>query len=146
MEVVAAAASLAVVIVVLTRLNTEPEMLGLLKQRYTELREVLGDDPRWKPIKKQSILTGLIGGYSKKNGAIGYNVNKGYEIYICLAGDDVNSAMHVLIHELAHLSVSEYDHTIEYWKNFKDLKALAVGAGLYQEMGKREYCGESIRD
>lgn len=146
MEVVAAGASLAVVVAVLTRLNTEPEMLSLLKQRYAELREVLGDDPRWKPIKKQSILTGLVGGYSKKNGAIGYNVNKGYEIYICLAGDDVNSAMHVLIHELAHLSVSEYDHTVAFWKNFKDLKALAVGAGLYQEMGKREYCGESIRD
>ena len=146
MEEVAAAVSLMVVVAFLVRVNTEPEMLGLLKQKYSQLREVLGDDPRWQPIKKQSILTGLIGGYSKKNGAIGYNVNKGYEIYICLAGDDVNSAMHVLIHELAHLSVSEYDHTVAFWKNFKDLKALAVGAGLYQEVGRREYCGESIRD
>jgi hypothetical protein len=125
--------------------HSEPEMLSLLKERYLKLRSNLGEDPRWTRLKKEAIVTGLMD-FSKKKGAIGYNVNKGYEIYICLAGDDVNSAMHVLIHELAHTSVTEYDHTSNFWKNFKDLKALAVSLGVYQEVGSHEYCGETIAD
>jgi hypothetical protein len=123
----------------------EPVMLTSLKQRYETLRNNLGTDPRWMHLKRQAILTGLMN-KSRKSGAIGYNVNKGYEIYICLDGDDVNSAMHVLIHELAHTSVTEYDHTSTFWKNFKDLKQVAVAAGVYQEVGKHAYCGETFGD
>jgi hypothetical protein len=125
-------------------MREEPELLTLLKQRYQKLRENLGDDPRWQKLKAgQAILTGIS---QPKKGAIGYNVNKGYEIYVCLAGDDVNSAMHVLIHELAHSTVSEYDHSSTFWVNFKDLKALAVARGLYQEVGEHTYCGETLAD
>ena len=82
----------------------------------------------------------------KYDGVIGSNVNKGYEIYICLDGDDVNSAMYVLIHELAHMSVKEYDHSGDFWTNFKKLKEIAIENGLYTRQGARGYCGDVVRD
>ena len=125
--------------------NKEPEMLTELKKRYWAMLEMLREtkDPMWLPVLKPSIITGLKG---KKDGVIGSNVNKGYEIYICLEGDDVNSAMYVLIHEVAHMSVPEYDHTDAFWENFKKLKQICIDKGLYEAKGERQYCGEVIRD
>ena len=125
--------------------NKEPEMLTELKRRYWAMLDILREtnDPMWTPVLKPSIITGLKG---KKDGVIGSNVNKGYEIYICLDGDDVNSAMYVLIHEVAHMSVPEYDHTDKFWENFKKLKQICISKGLYEARGERKYCGEVIRD
>jgi len=125
--------------------NKEPEMLTELKKRYWAMLDILREtkDPMWLPVLKPSIITGLKG---KKDGVIGSNVNKGYEIYICLEGDDVNSAMYVLIHEVAHMSVPEYDHTDAFWENFKKLKQICIDKGLYEAKGERKYCGEVIRD
>ena len=125
--------------------NKEPEMLTELKRRYWAMLDILREtkDPLWIPVLKPSIITGLQG---KKDGVIGSNVNKGYEIYICLDGGDVNSAMYVLIHEVAHMSVPEYDHTVKFWENFKKLKAICISKGLYEAKGERKYCGETIRD
>jgi hypothetical protein len=120
-------------------------MLSQIKARYWAILDVLREsgDQRWSPILKPAIITGIKG---KKDGVIGSNVNKGYEIYICLDGDDVNSAVYVLIHELAHMSVAEYDHSSKYWDNFKDLKKLCVDKGLYTPAGDRKYCGDLIKD
>ena len=82
-------------------------------------------------------------------GTIGYNVNKGYEIYICLDKglESVDSAMNVLIHELAHVTVDEYDHSDAFWASFKDLKELCKALGIYKTLeGTPEYCGITIRD
>ena len=84
--------------------------------------------------------------WSKNKGPIGSNVNKGYEIYICLDGNDVNSAMYVMIHELAHMSVPEYDHTTKYWTNFSKLKKLCIDNGFYTASSVRTYCGDVIKD
>ena len=126
-------------------LNREPPMLTELKERYHRLCRILREtgDPMWVPVLKPSIITGI---YGKKDGVIGSNVNKGYEIYICLDGDDVNSAMYVLIHELAHMSVPEYDHTDGFWKNFTKLKKICVDHGIYERKGPRQYCGDTVRD
>ena len=120
-------------------------MLTELKLRYWAILDMLraSGDPLWIPVLKPSIITGI---YGKKDGVIGSNVNKGYEIYICLDGDDVNSAVYVLIHELAHMSVPEYDHTQNYWENFKKLKELCIEKGLYTKGGDRQYCGDTIKD
>ena len=125
--------------------NSEPEMLVELKARYFKTLDILREsgDPMWKPVLKPAIITGLNG---KKDGVIGSNVNKGYEIYICLDGDDVNSAFYVLIHELAHMTVPEYDHSIKFWDNFEKLKKICIDNGLYTKAGERKYCGDSIRD
>lgn len=134
---------LALALVVLT--NSEPKMLVELKDRYFRTLEILREtrDPIWKPVLKPAIITGLKG---KKDGVIGSNVNKGYEIYICLDGDDVNSAFYVLIHELAHMTVPEYDHSIKFWENFEKLKKICIDNGLYTKDGVRSYCGDQIRD
>jgi hypothetical protein len=125
--------------------NSEPKMLKELKQKYWEILKMLKEtgDPMWEPILKPSIITGL---YGKKDGVIGSNVNKGYEIYICLDGDDVNSALYVLIHELAHMTVPEYDHSIKFWENFEKLKKLCIDRGIYVKAGERTYCGDAVRD
>ena len=125
--------------------NSEPEMLTELKYRYFKTLDILREtgDPMWKPVLKPAIITGLNG---KKDGVIGSNVNKGYEIYICLDGDDVNSAFYVLIHELAHMTVPEYDHSIKFWDNFEKLKKICIDNGLYTKSGERKYCGDTVRD
>ena len=125
--------------------NSEPKMLTDLKDRYFRILDILraNGDPLWKPVLKPAIITGLNG---KKDGVIGSNVNKGYEIYICLDGDDVNSAFYVLMHELAHMTVPEYDHSIKFWENFEKLKKICIDSGLYVKGGERKYCGDSIRD
>lgn len=125
--------------------NSEPKMLVELKQRYWAILNMLREtgDPMWLPVLKPAIITGLRG---KKDGVIGSNVNKGYEIYICLDGDDVNSAIYVLIHELAHMTVPEYDHSIKFWENFEKLKKLCIDTGLYIKSGERQYCGDTVRD
>lgn len=125
--------------------NSEPKMLVELKDRYFKTLDILRatGDPLWKPVLKPAIITGLNG---KKDGVIGSNVNKGYEIYICLDGDDVNSAFYVLIHEVAHMTVPEYDHSIKFWENFEKLKKICIDSGLYVKSGERKYCGDAIRD
>lgn len=144
-EGILAAGLFKVVVLIAALFNQEPEMLTELKRRYWAMLDILREtkDPLWTPVLKPSIITGIAG---KKDGVIGSNVNKGYEIYICLDGGDVNSAMYVLIHEVAHMSVPEYDHTDKFWENFKKLKMICIGKGLYEAKGERKYCGETIRD
>jgi WLM domain len=128
--------------------HKEPDALTQLKQRYWATLDMLRQtgDPMWKDVLRPSIITGMRD-WTRARGPIGSNVNKGYEIYICLDGKtDVNSAMYVLIHELAHMSVPEYDHTTKFWENFKKLKDLCISAGLYTAAGERGYCGDTIRD
>lgn len=128
-------------------MNQEPPMLTELKRRYHATLDVLRklNDPAWKGVLRPSIITGMVG-WSKSKGPIGSNINKGYEIYICLDGEDVNSAMYVLIHELAHMSVPEYDHTTNFWTNFKKLKQICIDNNLYTPSGDRMYCGDNVKD
>jgi hypothetical protein len=136
-------------------LNHQPVLLAQLKNRYEQLLVILHNDPyldpRWKPIKNRVILTAM-NGWNKSRGAIGFNVNKGYEIYICMDMDPsidhekrINTAMHVLIHELCHSTVSEYEHSGDFWKNFKDFKEYCSSHGLYTMGNVGPYCGENIR-
>ena len=134
-----------VMLVVAILTNSESKMLTELKSRYFKMIDILREtgDPLWIPVLSPAIITGLNG---KKDGVIGSNVNKGYEIYICLDGDDVNSAFYVLIHEVAHMTVPEYDHSIAFWENFEKLKKICIDAGIYTKSGERKYCGDVVRD
>jgi len=128
-------------------LNREPDMIIELRSRYHKAIDILRKtgDPKWKNVLHPAILTGM-NSWDKSKGPIGSNVNKGYEIYICLDGNDVNSAMFVLIHELAHMSVEEYGHTPLFWENFKKLKQIFAENGIYSPQGMRQYCGDRIVD
>lgn len=123
-------------------LTKDPPMLAEIKRRYKIIRETLPAEDRWKLIcGKVSIVTGTSPGLTRE---IASNVNKGYEIYICLDGEDVESAMYVFLHELAHLTVNEYDHTQKFWDNFRDLREICAQIGVYQPVTDKKYCGESV--
>ena len=128
----------------------EHPLMAEIRRRYdvllTHLRDTEAVDPRFARLRRRCILTGIHGSRMNK-GTIGYNVNKGYEIYICLDKEDINSAMNVFIHELAHVTVDEYDHSEAFWSSFKDLKALCKTLDIYTPIeGSVEYCGVMIRD
>ncbi len=112
--------------------------------RMTELREVYYSfierlPEKYSMIKSPMNITGTYGG------DIGANVNKGAEIYVCIDGT-LNDRFHVLLHELAHSTVDEYDHSAKFWENFSELKEIAIRDGYYKPIKDREYCGKMISD
>jgi hypothetical protein len=124
----------------------EPENFTRVKKLYAQLREHIRTNDKvpekFKILQKQVLLIG----YLKKKHELGYNTNKGYEICLCLDGTP-NQIFHVLLHELAHSTVKEYDHNETFWKNFRELRELAAGWGLYQPISSsEEFCGKSIKD
>lgn len=136
-----------VILVTVFLMHKEPVVLTQLKQKYAAILGLLRStgDATWSGVLRPALITGMKG-WNKTMGPIGSNVNKGYEIYICLDGNDVNSALYVLIHELAHMSVPEYDHTSLFWDRFTKLKNLCIQHGIYTSSGERGYCGDTIRD
>lgn len=128
-----------VLLAVLAILNTEedPVMKELKKHYYSFISELPAD---YSKIKKPFLITGT---YYK--GDVGSNVNKGGEIYVCLE-NSVNDAFHVLLHELSHSMVTEYDHSSGFWDKFHSLKQIAIEKGYYNPISKKNYCGSVISD
>jgi hypothetical protein len=143
-----------VILVGILATNSTPPLMRDVRERYEALLAAVRNDPnldpRWEPLRKRVILTGMCD-WNKRKGAIAYNVNKGYEIYLCLDGADdpdetrVNTLVHVLIHELAHSTVREYEHSDDFWQNFIDLRKYFEAKGLFDSMNVGPFCGENIR-
>jgi len=122
----------------------EPEKLTEVRKKYRALREHLKDtnNEEFKMLYKEIPITA----YRRMNGAIGYNVNKGGSIGLCIDGEP-NEIFHVLLHELAHCTVNEYSHSKEFWDKFDKLRTMCVSIGVYQEIPQRtEFCGKHIQD
>ena len=86
----------------------------------------------------------LMGGLARK-GDLGSNVNKGYEISVCV-DNNVNSMFHVLLHELAHNTVKEYAHSDEFWAQYNRLKTDAIERGFYTPIDPAiDFCGKKIK-
>ena len=139
---------LAIALVVLIIRHRQPHMLKRLKERYSALMAYIKSpenmDDKWDKLKTRAILTGLLR-HDRSKGAIAFNINKGYEICICLRGNDLEAATYVLLHELAHMTVTEYDHTKKFWKNFRELKTLAADIGVFHPTGGvTTYCGDNV--
>lgn len=134
---------LLVVLIFILLTNSEDPLLTELKRRYDILLEKL---PAEFNILRENRAIITAKEERATDGNIAYNVNKGYEIYICLDGGKINAAMYVLLHELAHITVEEYDHSERYWKNFKKLREEASKIGVYTPEHEMEYCGEIIKD
>ena len=150
MTYVGTVAVLTAAILVIATFVREPPMLVEIKKRYRTLLKHLRDtpsiDPRFEVLRRHEPLLTGIDSTRMNRGTIGYNVNKGYEIFICIdSSGSVDAAMHVLIHELAHMTVPEYDHTDAYWQSFKDLRNLCVSLGLLTVTNTPSwYCGGNI--
>lgn len=77
-----------------------------------------------------------------------YVVNKNEELRICLSNNNINDAMFVLIHELAHIMSSNYGHGDEFKNNMYLLLKKAVELDLYYPVDYTKtpinYCGVNI--
>tara|TARA_B110000305_G_scaffold93784_1_gene105662 strand:- start:338 stop:766 length:429 start_codon:yes stop_codon:yes gene_type:complete len=138
-------ALLLIIINVIILMNIqEPERLSEVREKYRTLREHLKEtnNQEFKMLCKEIPITA----HRRMNGSIGYNVNKGNDIGLCIDGEP-NEIFHVLIHELAHCTVDEYSHSKEFWKKFDDLRTMCVSLGIYQEIPQRtKFCGKHIQD
>jgi hypothetical protein len=122
----------------------EPPELIELKERYRILREHLKEteNEKFKMLYRCIPITGVL--YT--NGTVGSNTNKGSEIVVCISGT-INEIFHVLIHELAHCTVREYDHSDAYWKNYTELRDICVTLGIYEKIPtKTPFCGKHVQD
>jgi predicted metal-dependent hydrolase len=101
----------------------EPQRLVEVKEKYRILREHLDEtnNEKFHMLKRCVPITGIL----RMNGAVGYNTNKGGEIAVCLDGE-TNEIFHVLIHELAHCTVTEYEHSQKFWDNYIELRDICV--------------------
>tara|TARA_B100000287_G_scaffold250691_1_gene235596 strand:+ start:317 stop:745 length:429 start_codon:yes stop_codon:yes gene_type:complete len=126
-------------------INTkEPEKISEIKKRYKILREHL----KKENIEKFQVITKElpISYFKKIDGHIGYNTDKGSEIGLCIDGE-INEIFHVLLHELTHSTVEEYSHSPEFWKNYKELREIAISLDIYKEIpDKTEFCGKHVQD
>jgi hypothetical protein len=134
--------ALAIVSILTTK---EPEQFTKVKELYATLRDHIASNDvpeKFKVLENQILLVG----YLRKKHELGYNTNKGYEICLCLDGTP-NQIFHVLLHELAHSTVPEYDHSTQFWNNFKELRELATQIGIYEPVNSSEkFCGKYISD
>ena len=137
---------LLLVINVFVFLNTvEPENLRIVKERYAILREHIrtSGNVEFAHLARQVPITAH---HRAQQGSVGYNINKGHEIGLCIDGEP-NEVMHVLIHELAHGCVDEYEHNAEFWDKYDKIKSMCVAIGIYQEIPDRQkFCGKHIQD
>jgi len=125
--------------------TNEPKNLTIVKERYRILREHLDKegDEEFKHLANEIPLTAHRRPYFD---TLGYNTNKGYEIGLCIDGEP-NEIMHVLLHELAHSTVQEYDHSQEFWEKTKKLKQISNELGIYEPINnKTRFCTSYIQD
>ena len=124
--------------------TTEPREFTEVKEKYKTLRDHLRETNNEKfhtlvrpiPITGRKVMTD----------SVGFNVNKGSEITICLDGS-TNEIFHVLIHELAHSTVEEYSHSEQFWANYNELMEICIQIGIYQKITeKTEFCGQHVQD
>jgi|SRR6056300_1550501 hypothetical protein len=119
----------------------EPEKLRIVKERY----EILRDNVRGTEFEQLERCIPITGHHGLK-GTVGYNVNKGSEIGLCIDGE-VNEIFHVLIHELTHCLVDAYDHSPVYWEKYNSLRALCVRLNIYEPIPtETPFCGMHVQD
>ena len=125
-------------------ITQEHPKLVEVKEKYRILREHLDETKHEKfhMLVRCIPITGIV----RMNGGVGYNTNKGGDIAVCLDGEP-NEIFHVLIHELAHCTVDEYEHSPKFWNNYIELRDICVDLGIYDKIpNKTEFCGEHIQD
>ena len=119
----------------------EPENLRIVKERYEILRKNI-DGTEFEKLKQCIPITAHYG----LRGTVGYNLNKGSEIGLCIDGE-VNEIFHVLIHELTHSMVDEYNHSVEYWEKYNKLRDICVRLNIYEPIPtETPFCGMHIQD
>ena len=82
-----------------------------------------------------------------------YTLNKSSEIRLCIRApnggfEDPNTAMFVILHELAHVASISYGHNDEFKQNFSYITHLASSLGIYKpedfKNNPKSYCNVDI--
>lgn len=89
----------------------------------------------------------LIENFPTKAGKdVSFNINKGDSISLCLRDfknpsnfHQFNDIIFVAIHELAHSCTESYQHTDEFWYNFRFLLENAIESKLYTNIDYNKY-------
>jgi len=120
-----------------------PAEFDIALRKYHEFLRRLPRDGEYGQFKHPSVVTGY---HSDDSGLLGWNTGKGSEIAVCINGTS-NSILHVLLHEFAHTTVPEYEHSKDFWKSLERVKTLAEEMGLYERIDEKEkICGVHVRD
>ena len=134
-----------IVAIIIIKTSKEPPVVNDVRERYEILKDHIKNNKvpgHFEHLDRDVDLTF----FTKKYDEVGYNVNKGQEIGLCVDGE-ANEIFHVLLHELAHSSVPEYNHSKLYWERFNELKKICIDLGIYQKIStKQEFCGKHIKD
>ena len=78
---------------------------------------------------------------------IGYTINKGDKIGLCI-NDDENTLFFVVLHELAHVITQSYGHDEKFWSNFEFLIKQSIKLNIYDYKNYNKnsinYCDKDI--
>lgn len=108
-------------------------------------------DPRLANIRRR--WTGTLS-ETTDDKDVAYSLEKG-SISVCVRRPDgelesENTAMFVLLHELAHIATDTYGHKPEFWANMRFLLEVAevTGSYTYQNFDAEavSFCGKALRD
>lgn len=135
------------------------ETLAALETRLAEFLELAeplapGDArlarirARWK---RHATRGGLGEADVRGGGDVAYTESKD-TVYVCVRDpasgrvENVNNAVYVLLHELAHVCTTEFGHTATFWANFRFLLELAerTGTYTYADHAGTTYCGHPL--
>ena len=120
------------------------DILAKVKLKINVLIKSLSStDERRKLLENKSIKLQE----RDNNNNIGYTINKGDNIGLCI-DDDENTLFFIVLHELAHVITKSYGHDEMFWKNFEFLIKQAVKIKIYDYKNYNKnpinYCNKDI--
>ena len=140
------------------QMESKTRSLDIMKERV----DILVDKLKQSPYKNKITVKRLINKWNgnlneieatfKRNQILGYNINKGESIHVCLQDPnsnelikDYNTMFFIVLHELAHIMTFNYKHNAEFWDNFAFLIRFSNQLGLYEYVNYNKtpvnFCG-----
>ncbi len=134
-----------------------PSSVALLRRLASNVDRMIAhpashDDPRMRRLREKWTAADIEETDTRAD-AIAHAVNK-KSVALCLrdpkthAMVDDNTAMFVLVHELAHLATPHYGHTPEFWNTMQFLLEVAEDAGVYRYVDHAQtnvsMCGHTL--
>ena len=136
-----------------TAANYLSEVSNKVTMLVTYMRDNGLPDPRTAAMLYDRWMGCTLKETSSGSKSVAFTVLKGHIIRLCIRDEngnfeDPNTAMFVILHELAHVMSTSFGHTEEFSKNFSYITHLASHIGVYKpemfNIRPKKYCGISI--